>query len=148
MVLFASMLASGDNLQLASVKAVDQNYPLVGGVELRSESKNIYVKRPPDLGQVWLDLRLMDILKLEVGQTVSIGDADFIVSHSILSEPDRASNSFAFAPKAIINAQDLEKTNVVQPGKQGKIFDSVLLEKKKNSFLAKNILEKTKQPRR
>jgi len=31
-VLFASMLASGDSLQLASVKAVDQHYPLVGGV--------------------------------------------------------------------------------------------------------------------
>ena len=145
MVLFASMLASGDNLQLASVKAVDQNYPLVGGVELRSESKNIYVKRPPDLGQVWLDLRLMDILKLEVGQTVSIGDADFTVSHSILSEPDRASNSFAFAPKAIINAQDLEKTNVVQPGSRVR-FSTVYLGEKAELLLAKNILEKTKQP--
>ena len=145
MVLFASMLASGDNLQLASVKAVDQNYPLVGGVELKSESKNIYVKRPPDLGQVWLDLRLMDILKLEVGQTVSIGDADFIVSHSILSEPDRASTSFAFAPKAIINAQDLEKTNVVQPGSRVR-FSTVYLGEKEELILAKNILEKTKQP--
>ena len=144
-VLFASMLASGDSLQLASIKAVDQHYPLVGGVELRSKSEKHYVKRPPGQGQVWLDVRLMDILKIKIGETVSIGDADFIVSYSILSEPDRASNSFAFAPKAIINTLDLEKTNVVQPGSRVR-FSTVYLGEKEELLLAKSILEKTKQP--
>ena len=37
MVQFASMLSSEDNLQLASIKAVDRNYPLVGEMELQSE---------------------------------------------------------------------------------------------------------------
>ena len=144
-VLFASMLASGDSLQLASIKAVDQHYPLVGGVELRSKLEKHYVKRPPDQGQVWLDVRLIDILKIKIGETVSIGDADFIVSHSILSEPDRASNSFAFAPKAIINTLDLEKTNVVQPGSRVR-FSTVYLGEKEELLLAKSLLEKTKQP--
>ncbi|HHZ85486.1 MAG TPA: FtsX-like permease family protein [Gammaproteobacteria bacterium] len=130
-VLFASMLASGDSLQLASIKAVDQHYPLVGGVELRSKSEKHYVKRPPGQGQVWLDVRLMDILKIKIGETVSIGDADFIVSYSILSEPDRASNSFAFAPKAIINTLDLEKTK--QPG------DNIREAKDSNDSLGKAI---------
>ena len=126
MVLFASMLAAKDSLQLASVKAVDQNYPLVGGVELQSNSIKQYVKKPPDKGQVWLDSRLLDILDLKIGEIVSIGDSDFLVSHSIISEPDRASNSFAFAPKAIINMEDLEATNVVQPGSRVR-FSTVYL---------------------
>ena len=114
MVLFASMLAAKDSLQLASVKAVDQNYPLVGGVELQSNSIKQYVKKPPDKGQVWLDSRLLDILDLKIGEIVSIGDSDFLVSHSIISEPDRASNSFAFAPKAIINMEDLEALSLLK----------------------------------
>ena len=47
MVLFASMLSSGEKLQLASIKAVDDNYPLIGGIEIKSRSeiwfsKNLY----------------------------------------------------------------------------------------------------------
>ena len=37
-VQFASMLSSKEDLQLASIKAVDRNYPLVGHMELQSES--------------------------------------------------------------------------------------------------------------
>ena len=145
MALFASMLASKDNLQLASVKAVDENYPLVGGIELKSNSINQYVKNPPKKGQVWLDSRLLDLLELKIGDIASIGDADFVVSYSIISEPDRASNSFAFAPKAIINMEVLEATNIIQPGSRVR-FSTVYLGAKEEILVAKNILERVKQP--
>ena len=145
MALFASMLASKDNLQLASVKAVDQNYPLVGGIELQSNSIIQYVKNPPKKGQVWLDSRLLDLLELKIGDIASIGDADFVVSYSIISEPDRASNPFAFAPRAIINMEDLEATNIIQPGSRVR-FSTVYLGAKEEILVAKNILERVKQP--
>ena len=145
MALFASMLASKDNLQLASVKAVDQNYPLVGGIELQSNSIIQYVKKPPKKGQVWLDSRLLDLLELKIGDIASIGDADFVVSYSIISEPDRASNPFAFAPRAIINMEDLEATNIIQPGSRVR-FSTVYLGAKEEILVAKNILERVKQP--
>ena len=115
-VQFASMLSSKEDLQLASIKAVDRNYPLVGHMELQSKSVKEIVKTPPKKGQVWLDRRLMDILDLTIGDKVSIGEKDFSVSHIIISEPDRGSNSYAFAPKALINMGDLDSTNVIQPG--------------------------------
>ncbi len=99
MVQFASMLSSKGSLQLASIKAVDRNYPLVGEMELQSQSLKEIAKNPPRKGQVWLDRRLMDILDLKIGQKVGIGDADFFFSHIIISEPDRGSNSFAFAAR-------------------------------------------------
>lgn len=145
MVLFASMLASGENLQLASIKAVDQKYPLVGGLELKSGSSKEYVKKPPNRGYVWLDQRLMEILDLKIGELVSIGDADFIVSHTIISEPDRATNSFAFAPKAIINTEDLQATNIVQPGSRVR-FSTVYLGTEEKILTLKNILQRIKQP--
>ncbi|HIC27740.1 MAG TPA: hypothetical protein EYO81_05675, partial [Gammaproteobacteria bacterium] len=145
MVQFASMLSSQGNLQLASIKAVDKNYPLVGEMELQSESFNEIVKNPPRKGQVWLDRRLMDILDLQIGEMVSIGEADFSVSHIIITEPDRASNSFAFAAKAIINMEDLASTNVIQPGSRVR-FASLYVGEKDEILLLKNILENAKQP--
>ena len=139
MVQFASMLSSQGNLQLASIKAVDKNYPLVGEMELQSESFNEIVKNPPRKGQVWLDRRLMDILDLQIGETVSIGEADFSVSHIIITEPDRASNSFAFAAKAIINMEDLASTNVIQPGSRVR-FASLYIGEKDEILLLKNII--------
>ena len=144
-VQFASMLSSQDKLQLASIKAVDKNYPLVGEMELQSEFIKEIIKNPPRKGQVWLDRRLMDILDLKIGEKVSIGDADFSVSHIIISEPDRGSNSFAFAAKAIINMEDLARTNVIQPGSRVR-FASLYVGEKDEILLLKNILENTKQP--
>ena len=144
-VQFASMLSSKEDLQLASIKAVDRNYPLVGHMELQSESFKEIVKTPPKKGQVWLDRRLMDILDLTIGDKVSIGEKDFSVSHIIISEPDRGSNSFAFAPKAIINMGDLDSTNVIQPGSRVR-FASLYIGERDEILLLKNILEKIKQP--
>ena len=144
-VQFASMLSSKEDLQLASIKAVDRNYPLVGHMELQSESVKEIVKNPPKKGQVWLDRRLMDILDLTIGDKVSIGEKDFSVSHVIISEPDRGSNSFAFAPKAIINMDDLDSTNVIQPGSRVR-FASLYIGERDEILLLKNILEKIKQP--
>ena len=144
-VQFVSMLSSQEDLQLASIKAVDKNYPLVGEMELQSESFNEIVKNPPQRGQVWLDRRLVDILDLKIGDTVSIGEADFFVSHIIISEPDRGSNSFAFAAKAIINMEDLARTNVIQPGSRVR-FASLYVGERDEILLLKNILENIKQP--
>ena len=46
MVQFASMLSSKGSLQLASIKAVDRNYPLVGELELQSQSSKEISKNP------------------------------------------------------------------------------------------------------
>ena len=144
-VQFASMLSSEGNLQLASIKAVDENYPLVGEIELESKTSKELVKNPPDKNQVWLDSRLMEILDLKIGEMVSIGEADFFISHIIISEPDRGSNSFSFAAKAIINMKDLPQTNVIQPGSRARFSSLFVGEKNEISFL-KNILENVKQP--
>ena len=116
MVLFASVIFADEDMQLSSVKAVDDAYPLVGELELKNESGIFITKKNPDLGTVWMDERLQNLLNLNYGDKVFLGDSEFIFNATILYEPDRASGNFAFAPKTIMNLADVPSTNIVQPG--------------------------------
>ena len=116
MVLFASVIFSENEMQLSSVKAVDNSYPLVGEIELKDSTGIYTVKKNPKPGTVWMDERLKNLLLLDYGDEIYIGDARLIFTAAITYEPDRASGNFAFAPKTIMNMSDVKATNVIQPG--------------------------------
>ena len=116
MVLFASVIFSENEMQLSSVKAVDNSYPLVGEIELKDSTGIYTVKTNPNPGTVWMDERLKNLLLLDYGDEIYIGDARLIFTAAITYEPDRASGNFAFAPKTIMNMSDVKATNVIQPG--------------------------------
>tara|TARA_B100001109_G_scaffold218645_1_gene188855 strand:- start:169 stop:2604 length:2436 start_codon:yes stop_codon:yes gene_type:complete len=116
MVLFASVIFSDEDMQLSSVKAVDNSYPLIGELELRDDSGVFLSKKNPEQGTVWMDERLQNLLNLSYGDKIFLGDSEFIFAATILYEPDRASGNFAFAPKTIMNFSDVESTNIIQPG--------------------------------
>lgn len=141
MVLFASVIASETEMQFSSIKVVDNSYPLVGKVILEPSSINQH----PNKGNVWLDRRLLDLLKTELGDKIAIGDADFTVSNVILSEPDRGSNNYAFAPKAIISIKDLPQTNIIQPGSRVR-FSYLFTGLQEDLDDLNKLFEKIKQP--
>ena len=116
MAVFASMVFSEEEMQLSSIKAVDNSYPLVGEIELKNESGTYKTRNNPPPGTLWLDERLQNLLFLEYGDVLYLGDAQFTFTATIVYEPDRGSTNFAFAPKTIINIEDLAKTNIIQPG--------------------------------
>ena len=116
MAVFASMVISEEEMQLSSIKAVDKSYPLVGEVELKNESGIYKTRNNPPPGTLWLDERLKNLLFLEYGDVLYLGDAEFTFTATIVYEPDRGSTNFAFAPKTIMNIEDLGKTNIIQPG--------------------------------
>lgn len=116
-VQFASMLATSNGLQLASVKAVDNNYPLRGNLRssLQLHGAELSGGRP-QAGEVWLDAELLTGLALELGDKVEIGSASFKVARVLTYEPDRAGNLLSFTPRAMINQADLAAADVLQPG--------------------------------
>ena len=63
-----------------------------------------------------MDARLQNLLNLSYGDKIFLGDSEFIFAATILYEPDRASGNFAFAPKTIMNFEDVDSTNIIQPG--------------------------------
>ena len=144
MALFASVIFSDEEMQLSSVKAVDNSYPLIGLLELENSEGVYSTKRNPKPGTVWMDERLQNLLKVKYGDEVYIGDKSFIFTDTINYEPDRASGNFSFAPKTIMNMSDLESTQIIQPG--SRVEYNYLFAGPENEILSiRNFLEEIKE---
>ncbi|MGL6161129.1 ABC transporter permease [Microbulbifer sp.] len=117
-VQFASMLAAGDEFQFAAVKAVSDGYPLVGHLEMRARESDPsrVVQGGPPPGEVWLEPRLLPLLKLEIGDSLQLGDTQLTVSGLLDHEPDRSDNLFSMGARLLMNLDDLPAANILQPG--------------------------------
>jgi len=119
---FASMVVFGDANQLAEIKAVGQDFPLRGDLTVGqhvSESGKA-VKTIPNIGEVWLEPRLVNLLSVKVGDVVEVGERKLRVSAVLLREPSRGGDMFSFAPRLMMNAADLPSTKLIQYGSRVK----------------------------
>jgi len=117
--LFLSMLSVGDILQLASIKAVDEDYPLRGNLRIKNSVTSLedkIAKGVPLPGTIWMDARLLSAMQLRLGDSVRLGDATLHVSAILTGEPDPISDFLSISPRALINVADLAQTKVIQPG--------------------------------
>ena len=111
MTRFATMAFSNSGMQLINVRAVDEQYPLMGDLVLDNNSSG-HIKE----NQLWLDERIMAQLDVDKGDIVTIGDADFTVSGAVLMEPGLSFNPFQQMPSAYIHNSDIDKTGAIQVG--------------------------------
>lgn len=110
---FGTMAFSDNGMKLITVKAVDSLYPLQGQMVLSDDEQNYsHVKQ----GELWLDERLFSQLSVSIGDAVTLGDADFIVTGRIVEEPGLSFNPFQQMPSAFIHSDDIERTGAVQLG--------------------------------
>jgi putative ABC transport system permease protein len=107
---FATMTFAGDTPQLASVKAVDDVYPMYGELDTNPPGLK------PEPGSVLLAPRLMALLNLKVGDSLDVGDTTLRIAGEVIQEPDSGFNPFQMAPRLMMNLADVEKTGAVQPG--------------------------------
>ncbi len=107
---FQTMTFAADTPQLASVKAVDDVYPMYG--ELQTNPPGL----KPTAGSVLLAPRLMALLNLKTGDNIDVGDATLKIAGEVVQEPDSGFNPFQMAPRLLMNTADVEKTGAVQPG--------------------------------
>ena len=114
---FSSVIATDNGIQLSSVKAAGNGYPLRG--ELRSAAEpygaEVAGGGPPP-GEAWVESRLLAALDLKLGDSVDVGMKTLRLSRVLTYEPDRAGNFYSLTPRALMNLADLEATGVVQPG--------------------------------
>lgn len=115
---FRSVVVKDDRLELAEVKAVDSNYPIRG--RLRTTNKLFGEEKInntiPVQGSVWMDSRLMQVLKIQIGDSIQLGASQFVVSKVLTYEPDRGGDLFNIAPRLLMNRNDLEATGLILPG--------------------------------
>jgi putative ABC transport system permease protein len=114
---FSSVVATDNGIQLSSVKAADDIYPLRG--ELKSAPAPFAPEETggrPAPGEAWVEARLLTALDLKIGDSIDVGNKTVRLSRVLTYEPDRAGNFYSLTPRVMINLKDLDATGVVQPG--------------------------------
>ncbi|WP_372385071.1 ABC transporter permease [Vibrio sp. BS-M-Sm-2] len=111
---FSTMAFSDNSMQLVTVKAVESNYPLRGEMILEGADKASSNHVKP--GELWLDERIFAQLEVEIGDDVTIGDADLTITGRIKQEPGLSFNPFQQMPAVLIHTSDIEATGAIQPG--------------------------------
>lgn len=119
---FISMVFSSDSNNLASVKAVSDNYPLRGRLQVSQrpfavDGEDVLpAEGIPAAGEAWVDSRLLPLLGAELGDTVQVGESELRITKVIVNEPDRGGGMAMVSPRLMMSLSDLEATNVLQPG--------------------------------
>ncbi|MBA3023648.1 MAG: FtsX-like permease family protein [Sideroxydans sp.] len=112
---FPSMVSHGERVLLSELQAVERGYPLRGKIEIDDGELHV-AEAIPASGTVWVDERLLRRLGLEVGGEVGIGARRFEVAARIVKDIDQSIGFASFAPRVLMNEQDLAETGLLQEG--------------------------------
>ncbi|MEM8776712.1 MAG: FtsX-like permease family protein [Pseudomonadota bacterium] len=114
---FRSMAVSGEARSLTQIKAVDENYPLIGTPHL---TPNIPLSEAlegrDDLPGLVTKPILADRLGVSVGDVVRLGTKDFVLTALLEREPDTRTAGFGLGPRSILRRADLDGSGLLQPG--------------------------------
>ena len=113
-----SVVFEGDRSQLTDIDAVTAGYPLRGTVMVADQpfAKGQPSSGVPPPGEVWPDSRLLAALGGQVGARLSVGAAEFRVGRVLISRPDQGGTFTGLVPNLLMNAADLPRTQLIQPG--------------------------------
>ena len=112
----------GDAFLLSSVKAVTDNYPLIGELQISNElyGELQTTKEIPNVGEAWVEDRVLNQLDLSINQFITVGEKSLQVTRVLIYEPDRGNSFYSFTPRILMNWQDVAATQVVKPGSRVK----------------------------
>ncbi len=115
---FTTMAFRGDAMQLVSVKAVGEGYPLLGRVGIGASPEGPLEERDrgPPAGEVWVDARLLPALGVAIGERIGLGATELRVGAILRKEPDGGGSLVAMGPRLMMNLADIGAAAVVQPG--------------------------------
>ena len=109
------MARSADGRRVVvSLKAVDQAYPLYGAVTL--DPASLTLDEALADGGVVVERGLLARLGVALGDSLRIGEADFVIRAVLMREPDRIGGYISIGPRAMIRLADLARTRTIQPG--------------------------------
>lgn len=115
---FASMAINGEKNQLAEIKALSAGFPLRGDLEIKpgENTPPQSVQTIPNKGEIWIEPRLANALNVKVGDNIELGSSQLKVAALLTREPSRGGDMFSFAPRLMMNMDDVAATQLVQFG--------------------------------
>jgi putative ABC transport system permease protein len=108
---------SGGKLALVEMKAVDDNYPMLGQLALTPDVPlgDLLAERDGAFGAA-ADATLLARLDLKIGDKVGIGDATFQIRSVVDAEPDKLAGGIGLGPRFLVGEPALRATGLLQPG--------------------------------
>ena len=109
--------------QIIELKAVESLYPLYGAIRL-DPAQSLDVLLHPDerrcgghhcFGAV-VQESLLIRMGLSVGDQLKIGQAMFLITGIVRTEPDRMANAFTLGPRVMIAQEGLRAAELIKPG--------------------------------
>jgi putative ABC transport system permease protein len=115
---FASMAINNDKNQLSEIKAIDDNFPLIGDFDVQFNPAKVTqtVRASPKPGEVWIEPRLANSLNIKLGDKLELGASKFNVAGILIREPSRGGDMFSFAPRVMMHMSDVSATELIQFG--------------------------------
>lgn len=104
---------------LLSLRAVSDNYPLLGAVAVApdtAEPLGELLSMRNGLAGVVVDQGVLDRLGITLGDTIRIGDADYAVRATLLNLPDQVAQGFQLGLPAIVLDSTLASAGLQQQG--------------------------------
>lgn len=110
----------GGQSAFVSLRAVDENYPLLGSVEVETAGETaslatLLSNRDGHFGAV-VDSLLLDRMGLALGDLVSIGEAEFQLRGVLRTVPDQVTQGMQLGVPAMLSVEGLGATGILQPG--------------------------------
>ena len=115
-IVFPSMATVGENSKLASLKAVSPEYPLRGALQVQFLGQSSTAIANPDSGSVFVEPALLNNLYAKLGDSVRLGDRQFVISGVLTRELDRGAGFMNFAPRVMMSLGDLQATGLIGLG--------------------------------
>ena len=115
-----TMLSSNKNLinkrRLVELKAVDENWPLIGSVSITPNQTLNQSINNTNVNGVLIDKNVKNQLSLDLGDTLDLGDSRIVIKGIIKKEPDRMFSFATFGSRVLLSIKTLQKTNLIIPG--------------------------------
>ncbi|ERL50138.1 ABC transporter permease [Halomonas huangheensis] len=111
-----SMASREGAFQPVSIKAVDEVYPHYGSSRIDRGQGVEEVEHGPVHGEVWLSPRLRQLLDIELGDSLQLGQAQLKVSAWLVREADQSTGFGSLNPRVMMHVDDLDATGLIQPG--------------------------------
>ena len=115
--------AATQSTQIVEIKAVEPAYPLYGAIRLH-QTQSLDVLLHPDehrcgghscFGAV-VQESLLIRMGLSIGDPLKIGQAMFLITGTVRTEPDRMANAFTLGPRVMIAQEGLRAAELIKPG--------------------------------
>ena len=115
---FPSVVFAGDESVLSTIKVVGDGYPLRGAVRISDQlfAEQRIANGIPAPGEVWADGALLARVGADVGDLVSVGEAELRVSAVLIYRPDQSIGFASLAPSLLMNLADIDRTALIGEG--------------------------------